>query len=100
MGCSKSVQLNDDTVYLVIDTREKKSRRDFLFFQKNLVNLNIQTRQLDLGDFVWIKNEKLFKYIVERKQATDFVQSISDGRYKLKVKKLLKLREFHVFYII
>ena len=100
MGCSKSVQLNDDTVYLVIDTREKKSRRDFLFFQKNLVNLNIQTRQLDLGDFVWIKNEKLFKYIVERKQATDFVQSISDGRYKLQVKKLLKLREFNVFYII
>lgn len=100
MGCSKYMPEGDNIIYLIIDTREKKSRRDFLFFQKNLVDLNIQTRQLNLGDFLWIKNEKLFKYIVERKQASDFIQSISDGRYKMQVKKLLKLREFNVFYII
>lgn len=93
--------VEDNEVKIIIDSREKKSNRDRNFFQSYFSSKNIpnQTRHLVVGDFIWIKNEKVIDYIVERKQTSDFVSSISDGRYR-EQKNRLKNLGFNVFYII
>lgn len=93
--------VEDNEIKIVIDSREKKSNRDRNFFQAYFSSKSIpnQTRHLVVGDFVWIKNERVIDYIVERKQTSDFVSSVSDGRYR-EQKNRLKNLGFNVFYII
>jgi len=92
---------NNDLIELVIDSREKKNNRNKGFFQGYFNSRKIPntTRYLGLGDFVWIKNEKILNYIVERKGTTDFMSSICDGRYK-EQKSRLKRFDGNVFYIL
>ena len=92
---------NNNEITVIVDSREKKNNRDRNYFQNYFTNKKIpnQTRYLALGDFIWIKNEKLIDFIVERKQSSDFVSSISDGRYKEQKKRLISLG-LNVFYLI
>lgn len=88
-------------VRIVIDSREKRDTRDRNYFQSYFNSRNIPnvTRFLSLGDFLWLKGEKICRCIVERKQCTDFVASISDGRYKEQKNRLSGL-DMTVFYLI
>lgn len=92
---------NNNEITIVVDSREKKNNRDRNYFQNYFTSRNIpnQTRFLALGDFIWIKNEKLIDFIVERKQSSDFVSSISDGRYKEQKNRLIS-SGLNVFYLI
>lgn len=92
---------DDQEVQIVIDSREKKSNADRVYFQSHFSKHGIpnQTRYLNVGDFIWIKNERVVDIIVERKQTTDLVSSISDGRFR-EQKNRLKSLGFTVFYLI
>lgn len=91
----------DQEVKLIIDSREKKSGRDRVFFQSHFLSKSIpnETRFLCVGDFLWIKNENILGHIVERKQRSDFASSISDGRYR-EQKHRLKSLGMCVYYLI
>ncbi|KAM0680444.1 Crossover junction endonuclease mus81 [Glugoides intestinalis] len=91
----------DEEIKIVIDSREKKSNQDRNFFQAYFSTKGIQnqTRFLSLGDFVWVRNEKLIDVIVERKQTSDFASSVSDGRFRDQ-KNRLKSLGFTVFYLV
>lgn len=91
----------DEEIKIVIDSREKKSNQDRNFFQAYFSSKGIQnqTRFLSLGDFVWVRNEKLIDVIVERKQTSDFASSVSDGRFRDQ-KNRLKSLGFTVFYLV
>lgn len=95
----QNVFKEDNVTYLVIDSRERSSR-DFLFFQQKFIDTNFTTRQLELGDFIWIKNEFVLNCIVERKEANDFVASTVDGRYLEQKHRMTKLSGFNTFYIV
>ncbi|KAI5148452.1 crossover junction endonuclease MUS81 [Enteropsectra breve] len=92
---------NTDDVVLLIDSREKKNNRNRVYFQDFLNNQQIRnaTRFLGIGDFLWLKDEKIINYIVERKGPGDFIASISDGRYREQKRRLSGLG-FRVFYIL
>lgn len=94
-------EVRDEQVKLIIDSREKKSSRDRNYFQSYFNSQNIlnETRYLSLGDFLWIKNEKICKIIVERKQGSDLISSFFDGRYKEQKNRLSSL-DSTVFYLI
>lgn len=74
-----------------------KSKKDRTFFQRNLDGC---TQNLELGDFLWIKNEKVLNYIIERKKGSDFVSSISDGRFNEQKKRLIESGITNIFYIV
>lgn len=93
---------NNEGCLLIIDSREKKSSKDRNYFQSyfNSKNIPNETRYLSLGDFIWINNEKICKYIVERKQCTDFISSIFDGRYREQKNRLKRFKNMKVIYLI
>lgn len=93
--------IEEQNIQVVIDCREKKNNRDRAFFQGYFSSKGIpnQTRYLNVGDFVWLKNERVIDVIVERKQTSDLVSSISDGRFR-EQKNRLKNLGFTVFYLI
>ncbi|ELA41963.1 uncharacterized protein VICG_00980 [Vittaforma corneae ATCC 50505] len=93
--------VEDQNIQIVIDSREKKNNRDRAFFQGHFSSKGIpnQTRYLNVGDFIWLKNERVVDVIVERKQTSDFVSSISDGRFR-EQKNRLKNMGFTVFYLV
>lgn len=57
--------------------------------------MNLQTRQLPVGDALWIARHKQLKYeyvldfIVERKRVDDLWHSIKDNRYKQQKLRLM-----------
>lgn len=79
-----STNLQPDSIKLVIDSREKKSNKERTFFQSYFLEHGIDscTRFLGLGDFLWIRNERILRHIVERKAGTDLIASLSDGRFR------------------
>lgn len=89
-------------VVLVVDAREVKSRRSRQFFQEYLECRGIrhETRVLEVGDFLWIKDERICGSIVERKRGSDFVSSIVDGRFAEQKSRLLGSGIERVFYIV
>lgn len=93
--------IEDHNIQIVIDSREKKNNRDRTYFQTYFSSKSIlnQTRYLNVGDFIWIKNERVLDVIVERKQTSDFSSSISDGRFR-EQKNRLKNLGFTVYYLI
>lgn len=96
-----STPAGDQVARLVIDCREKKSGKDRVFFQSHFLSRGIpcETRFLSVGDFLWIRNENVMGWIVERKQCTDFASSISDGRYR-EQKHRLKSLGMCVYYLV
>jgi crossover junction endonuclease MUS81 len=96
------VEPKSSGVTLVIDSREVKHRRSRSFFQTHFDQEGIrhETRMLDLGDFVWIRNERMCDFIIERKQGSDFVSSIVDGRFKEQKQRLMKCGIKRVLYLV
>lgn len=82
---------SESPVTIIIDSREKRCHKDRSYFQTFFSSRNIpySTRFLGLGDFIWISNEVVLNYIIERKAGSDFVSSISDGRYSEQKRRLL-----------
>ncbi|KAI9324383.1 hypothetical protein DFJ73DRAFT_872920 [Zopfochytrium polystomum] len=81
-------------VVLLVDGREVKSASERTFFQNGLASHNVKfdTRQLVLGDTMWVARprgstivdedrEIVLDIIVERKTMDDLVGSIKDGRF-------------------
>ncbi|KAK6089439.1 hypothetical protein P3W45_001576 [Vairimorpha bombi] len=96
------IMLPDTPVTLLIDSREIKNRNHRSFFQNYFVTKNVShdTRNLEVGDFAWIKNEMICDYIIERKCGSDFVSSISDGRFKEQKRRLRDTGISNIFYLI
>lgn len=83
-------------VEIVIDSRELKLKE---IIPKDL-NLNIEFKNLDLGDIVFKKDNKEI-LIVERKTINDLYSSIRDGRYKEQKIRLLENYNINqILYII
>lgn len=76
-----------EEIYLLIDNREKKARDEKFFeVELNKRNISTTTRQLSVGDFVWIGktkegNEVILDTIIERKSIDDLCSSIISKRY-------------------
>ncbi|KAM0675552.1 Crossover junction endonuclease mus81 [Gurleya vavrai] len=87
-----------EEVKLIIDAREMKSKKDRTFFQRQINDS--ETRNLIIGDFLWLKGEKVLNFIVERKKGSDFVSSISDGRFNEQKKRLKETGIGNIFYIV
>lgn len=87
---------------IIIDNRETKIYKELKDrdLDKYKDNINIQKKQLDLGDIHIKFND--FIYIYERKTVKDLLSSIKDGRYKEQKTRLLSLNksEFNINYII
>ncbi|KAL6121736.1 hypothetical protein NUSPORA_01296 [Nucleospora cyclopteri] len=104
--CNKMAFTGDDSaildtkLYLIIDSRERSRGRDFIFFQQQLINIEHQTRQLEVGDFIWVKNERVLDLIIERKQANDFIQSVNDGRLKEQKRRMESFKNCRIFYVL
>ncbi|TBU19390.1 hypothetical protein CWI42_021340 [Ordospora colligata] len=92
----------EDSVILVVDTREIKSKKSRSFFQEYFESKSVryETRVLEVGDFIWICNEKLCGCIIERKRGSDFVSSIADGRLKEQKNRLMNSGIRRVFYLV
>lgn len=91
-----------EEVTLVVDSREIKSKRCRSFFQNYFESKGIrhETRVLEVGDFLWVKEERICGAIVERKKGTDFVSSIADGRFEEQKLRLKNCGVESVFYIV
>lgn len=79
-----------DTLILAIDTREKRASKDRLFFQEFFTTYSVPhtTRFLGLGDFLWLRNERIVGTIVERKAGSDLLASLADGRFREQKRRL------------
>ncbi|KAJ1970612.1 Crossover junction endonuclease mus81 [Dimargaris xerosporica] len=98
-------------VWLVLDTREirSKSDRDYIRVELEKRNVPVILRNLDLGDIMWVARphscngpeEELFLgHIVERKRMDDLIASIKDGRYKEQKHRLRSCGAEHVTYLV
>ncbi|KAM3141913.1 hypothetical protein pb186bvf_005999 [Paramecium bursaria] len=105
----KSQQIIQDEQFetiLLIDNRERMEGQWEQIEKKlkTLYKVNCETRQLPIGDFLWIqkcgKEEYICDFIVERKTYNDLHASIMDRRY-MNQKQLLKASDIkNIFYII
>jgi hypothetical protein len=81
-------------IILLIDVREVKNKRDEDALRKELSEkgINVEVKNLNLGDMLWIarsrsphlradEKECVLDYVVERKRLDDLCGSIRDGRY-------------------
>ncbi|KRH92050.1 Endonuclease MUS81, partial [Pseudoloma neurophilia] len=91
-------QSRTDEILLLVDSREMKSKNDRTFFERNLPNSKSIT--LSIGDFIWLKNQFLINIIIERKKSTDFISSLSDGRFNEQKKRLKALGIKNIIYLI
>lgn len=103
---------NNKSYKLIIDIREKKAieifdkLKDNYNFNKN--NLVVETKQLDLGDFIFIEERndcQDYKEIIifERKTVPDLISSIKDGRYNeqsFRLNHYDKIHNHNIIYII
>ncbi|TBT98632.1 Ercc4-like endonuclease [Hamiltosporidium tvaerminnensis] len=96
----------NEEITLIIDSREIKNKKDRNYFQRRFENLNIklQTRNLEVGDFLWIKkssfDEKILRYIIERKKGADFCSSLFDGRFKEQKHRLIMSGIKNIIYLV
>lgn len=89
---------------LLIDYRESQLKEYFESYDfskdKNLKKVNLKVENLDLGDIIIKKNEKII-LIIERKTLQDLYSSINDGRYKeQKVRLKSNFEDHQIVYII
>lgn len=76
---------------ILADYREEKSGIDKLLKKQNVI---VKFQQLTIGDYI-ISGE----YVIERKTARDFVQSIFDGRLFDQANRLASVSKFPTFII-
>lgn len=81
----------DNKFKIIIDNRENKlysiiSNRDLDIYKEKI---EIEYRQLDLGDIQIIFPNESCIYIYERKTVNDLIASIHDGRYKEQKSRLM-----------
>lgn len=83
---------------LYADSREPRGLLELL----NSRLSNIETGNLDIGDFIIKNNNDEIKMIFERKTIADLISSIKDGRYKEQSYRLaqLPLSNHNIFYVI
>ena len=83
---------------LYADSREPKGILELL----NSRVSNIETGNLDIGDFIIKDDNDEIKMIFERKTIADLMSSIKDGRYKEQSYRLSQfpLNNHHIFYVI
>ncbi|KAG0654367.1 Crossover junction endonuclease mus81 [Maudiozyma exigua] len=92
----------------MIDHREVKSRQDREFFTEGMERKGIQmeTRQLALGDILWVAIHKKTKFccvlntIIERKRLDDLAASIKDNRFMEQKNRLEKSVCSKKYYLI
>lgn len=91
-----------EDVVLLIDSREMKNKKTRSFFQKELGSLGVtvETMNLEVGDFLWVKGGFVLNYIVERKRGSDFASSLVDGRLKEQMQRLKSSGIRNIFYVI
>lgn len=77
---------------LEIDVREKDSRKESAYSFFSSENIDVEIRQLSVGDFIFDK-----KVVFEYKTANDMIQSIMDGRV---FKQAKRMRQYPYSYII
>ncbi|KAK9450231.1 uncharacterized protein V1518DRAFT_432051 [Limtongia smithiae] len=96
-------------ISIVVDIREIQSQKDRDFFSNRLNSKHGVTavvRALGLGDSLWIATNKnsgeeiVLDFITERKNLTDLVQSIQDGRFQEQKFRLARSALRNVVYII
>ncbi|AFM97886.1 hypothetical protein EHEL_021320 [Encephalitozoon hellem ATCC 50504] len=99
---TSAIEEESEDVTLIIDSREIKSRKSRLFFQGYFESKRIRhdTRVLEVGDFLWIRGEKVCGFIIERKKGSDFVSSIVDGRFKEQKNRLKGTGIKRIFYVV
>ncbi|KAJ1547327.1 Crossover junction endonuclease mus81, partial [Cladochytrium tenue] len=103
----------DADIVLLIDQREQGMGRDRGFFQNGLAarSVRFETRQLALGDIVWIARKKgslmvdedseiVLDTVLERKTMDDLVMSIKDGRFAEQKFRLKASGISHVIYLV
>jgi ERCC4-type nuclease len=107
-GLSPSPYLENEIVggvKLLVDSREKRSREDPVYFQNALCAMGIRSerRQLSLGDFVWVVEDggrELFaELVVERKTIGDLVSSLRDGRFKEQKSRLERVEGTRIYVV-
>ena len=83
---------------LYADSREPPGLLKLLNARVN----NMETGNLDIGDFIIKDNNENIVMIFERKTIADLISSIKDGRYREQSFRLsqLPLNNHHIFYII
>ena len=82
---------------LSIDNRESKIKE---YFHKHDIIQNIEFSNLDIGDFIFKKDNKI-EYLIERKTLKDILQSIKDGRYReQKCRMLDHVSKDRILYIV
>lgn len=95
-------------IVLLIDTREIRSLQDRDFFTSELrkKGIKVETRQLAIGDFLWIARhsktakEVFLNCIIERKRIDDLCSSIKDKRFNEQKQRLKKTGYKWCFYIV
>ena len=94
-------------IFLVLDSREQKSRTERTYFQSQLKALNVPTITLPLpiSDMCWIAEHQITKckyvigWLIERKCNDDLLSSIKDTRYT-EQKQRLKQSGRKVVYLV
>ncbi|XP_049954273.1 crossover junction endonuclease MUS81 isoform X4 [Schistocerca serialis cubense] len=86
-------------IVLLVDVSETtgnhlKQSQGALIAELKRLQVNVEVRHLNVGDFAWIcqdnsKNEAVLPYIVERKRTDDFAKSIKDGRFHEQKDKMI-----------
>lgn len=94
----ESINVPISDLILLVDAREMKSKNDRTFFERNFPQS--RTLNLSVGDFIWIKNQNLLNIIIERKKATDFISSLTDGRFNEQKNRLKNTGIDNIIYLI
>ena len=83
---------------LVIDNREPKELKNLIQHKIE----NVEFKNLDIGDIIFLDNENNIVVIFERKSISDLISSIKDGRYSEQSFRLQEypLHNHNIFYLI
>ena len=90
---------------ITIDCREKKLIKEcetILNYREDFSNINIEVKNLPIGDMIITDENGNEKIIVERKTMNDLASSIIDGRYKEQSHRLTNcdLQNHNIHYLI
>jgi ERCC4-type nuclease len=86
---------------IILDCRER-GLYDKIYMMEIPPNVVILTEQLDIGDIIIKTDEDAVVSVIERKQITDFLSSVTDGRYSEQSHRLKHAapRGAHIIYLL
>lgn len=86
---------------IILDCRER-GLYDKIYMMEIPPNVVILTEQLEIGDIIIKTDEDAVVSIIERKEITDFINSIKDGRYNEQSHRLKHTapRGAHIIYLL